>query len=408
MKTAKKEVLLCVSLITLSLALILAPFTGAIEGDVTAGNTTDGVWVITSDDILSVESSVASLGDSPTIWTVHPTDESADFLTIQSAIDKSKVGDSIEVWNGTYNESVVLDKRLTIYSRDGANVTIVDAPDSGNAITIKANGCTVDGFMATGSGRDLGDAGIKVESNGNIIVNNTCCANKYNGIDLSDSSNNKILNNTCYKNWHAGIYLVNSSNNTISYNEINNSRYGYGLYISQSSDNVVSNNEICENPYEGVYVEFSSNNRIYCNDFVNNDPNVRSHNSTTIWYTMRVYTYNGSQYTSYIGNYLSDYGGADNNRDGIGEEPYHIPLGPSESAVWVIPRWENDSYPLIQPFKNYILDNVLPIIDCKIQITSNSSLQDRPSIVYANGNYYVAYQSHEKGRGIFIQKFDSQ
>ena len=312
------------------------------------------------------------------------------------------------MWNGTYNESVVLDKRLTIYSRDGANVTIVDAPDSGNAITIKANGCTVDGFMATGSGRDLGDAGIKVESNGNIIVNNTCCANKYNGIDLSDSSNNKILNNTCYKNWHAGIYLVNSSNNTISYNEINNSRYGYGLYISQSSDNVVSNNEICENPYEGVYVEFSSNNRIYCNDFVNNDPNVRSHNSTTIWYTMRVYTYNGSQYTSYIGNYLSDYGGADNNRDGIGEEPYHIPLGPSESAVWVIPRWENDSYPLIQPFKNYILDNVLPIIDCKIQITSNSSLQDRPSIVYANGNYYVAYQSHEKGRGIFIQKFDSQ
>lgn len=135
------------------------------------------------------------------------------------------------MWNGTYNESVVLDKRLTIYSRDGANVTIVDAPDSGNAITIKANGCTVDGFMATGSGRDLGDAGIKVESNGNIIVNNTCCANKYNGIDLSDSSNNKILNNTCYKNWHAGIYLVNSSNNTISYNEINNSRYGYGLYI---------------------------------------------------------------------------------------------------------------------------------------------------------------------------------
>ena len=45
---------------------------------------------------------------------------------------------------------------------------------------------------------------------------------------------------------------------------------------------------------------------------------------------------------------------------------------------------------------------------CKVQITSHSSLQDRPSIVYANGNYYVAYQSWEKGRGIFIKKFDSQ
>jgi len=45
---------------------------------------------------------------------------------------------------------------------------------------------------------------------------------------------------------------------------------------------------------------------------------------------------------------------------------------------------------------------------CKVQITSDSSLQDRPSIVYANGYYYVAYQSWEKGRGIFIKKFDPQ
>ena len=45
---------------------------------------------------------------------------------------------------------------------------------------------------------------------------------------------------------------------------------------------------------------------------------------------------------------------------------------------------------------------------CKVPITSDSSLQDRPSIVYANGYYYVAYQSWEKGRGIFIKKFDSQ
>jgi hypothetical protein len=48
-----------------------------------------------------------------------------------------------------------------------------------------------------------------------------------------------------------------------------------------------------------------------------------------------------------------------------------------------------------------------PQENCKVQITSDSSLQDRPSIVYANGNYYVAYQSHEKGYGIFLKKFDS-
>jgi len=48
-----------------------------------------------------------------------------------------------------------------------------------------------------------------------------------------------------------------------------------------------------------------------------------------------------------------------------------------------------------------------PQENCKVQITSQSSLQDSPSIVYANGNYYLAYQSHEKGYGIFLKKFDS-
>nr|QNO56396.1 hypothetical protein EIIOIEJP_00003 [Methanosarcinales archaeon ANME-1 ERB7] len=139
MKAAAKGILLCVLQLIVILALVLVTFTGAIDENVTAGNTTDGVWSNISDDILSDESSVASL----------------------------------EVWNGTYNEAVVLDKRLTLYSRYGANVTIVDAQGSGNALTIKADSCTVDGFMATGNGHYPGDAAIKVKSHGNIIVNNS-------------------------------------------------------------------------------------------------------------------------------------------------------------------------------------------------------------------------------------------
>ncbi|MCK4733401.1 MAG: VWA domain-containing protein, partial [Methanophagales archaeon] len=49
---------------------------------------------------------------------------------------------------------------------------------------------------------------------------------------------------------------------------------------------------------------------------------------------------------------------------------------------------------------------------CKTQITSDPSLQDRPSIVNANGDYYVAYQSWETGSSyngdIFIKKYDSK
>ncbi|RCV64028.1 CASH domain-dontaining protein, partial [Methanophagales archaeon] len=522
----------------------LAPFTGAIDENVTAGNTTDGVWGNISEAILSDVSLLASLGDSPTTWTVHPTDKSANFRTIQSAIDNSNVAysDSIEVWNGTYNESVVLDKRLPLYSRDGANVTIVDAGGLGSAITIKAESCIVDGFMATGSGHYPGDAGIKVESNGNIIVDNTCCANKYNGIRLSDSSNNTILNNICHENFHAGIYLWNSANNTISNNEIgDNNRDGIylsdssdnrirnnkvsknidsgidllnsgnntisnnycyenkgegiyladcsnniiknngiwhndmggiymmacsnniiqnneiydnfwdGLFISQSPNNVVTNNEIYKNLQAGVHVAYSSNNRIYCNDFVNNSRNVNSYDSDSIWNSMITYTYNGSQYTSYIGNYLSDYVGADNNSDGIGDAPYGISGGGFEESethsspicgyplffiggegdlnmsydfgddnnsdvfgdelyffnesyepiIWPTDPFmsgfteEEDNYPLIRPFTFYILENVLPVADFTFSLPDpivNESVTFDASLSYDPDGTIILYQ----------------
>ncbi|MCK4729960.1 MAG: hypothetical protein KAT28_01435 [Candidatus Aenigmarchaeota archaeon] len=55
-------------------------------------------------------------------------------------------------------------------------------------------------------------------------------------------------------------------------------------------------------------------------------------------------------------------------------------------------------------------DNDCPT-QCKFQLTSDSTLQDRPSLIYDGGNYYLAYQSWETGDSfngdIFIKKFDS-
>lgn len=169
----------------------------------------------------------APLGDSPTTWTVHPTDPSANFTTIQVAINNASNGHSIEVWNGTYNENVVVNKQLKIYSRDGANVTSVNAGGSENAITIRADGCTVDGFKVTGGGNDSIDAGIKVESNGNS------------------------------KNVNTGINLLTSSNNTISKNEIGDNPYG--IRLSGSLNNNISNNACYENNLIGIFLVISSN-----------------------------------------------------------------------------------------------------------------------------------------------------
>jgi len=49
--------------------------------------------------------------------------------------------------------------------------------------------------------------------------------------------------------------------------------------------------------------------------------------------------------------------------------------------------------------------------DCDTQLTYDTSMQDRPSMVYVNNYFYVAYQSWETGESydgdIYIKKFDS-
>ncbi|RJS73754.1 hypothetical protein CW714_02620 [Methanophagales archaeon] len=88
-------------------------------------------------------------------------------------------------------------------------------------------------------------------------------------------------------------------------------------------------------------------------------------------------------------------------------------IGDTDISVWIRDGHHAppDRFDLEKKYYDY---TIVETVICKVQITSNLSLQDHPSIVYANNNYYVAYQSWETsypglehGRDIFIKKFDS-
>ena len=75
-----------------------------------------------------------------------------DYATIQAAINAAVSGDTVLVSAGTYHESLIILKPLTIKSVDGAATTIIDgnsATENYYMVNIKADNVTLDGFTIT-------------------------------------------------------------------------------------------------------------------------------------------------------------------------------------------------------------------------------------------------------------------
>ena len=197
------------------------------------------------------------------------------------------------------------------------------------------------------------DAGfVGIVNSTNITVRDLILTNNSEGVLFAYSKDSRIENVTV-SNCTYGIHLHSSSNNTLFYNNVNsNNRYGIGLmYLSNGS-------------------------KIYLNNFINNTDNVYSYRSTNIWNSTLPlsYSYNGTTYTSYLGNYWDDYSDTDANGDGIWDNPYSI-------------DGDKDYYPLMEGFENY----TIPYPDWSIYTPLNSGLPNYPKSIAIDdtGNAWI-------------------
>lgn len=134
-------------------------------------------------------------------------------------------------------------------------------------------------------------------SNYNLVENNIL-TNNTSGIAIWRSSNNIVQNNTVKKNRHGIRMNVNSDNNLIANNTIADSAlYGFYLY-DEANKNTIKDNKLTNNKV-GMYVK-SSNNTITKNTLVNNSvgiyllgkasENVLSENDIRLSKTYGIYT----------------------------------------------------------------------------------------------------------------------
>jgi len=251
----------------------------------------------TFDRAVTVDHEGASL--LHTIWS-----------NIQDGIDNAVAGDdTVHVAAGTYDENIAVNKLLTLLGPNAdVNPTtavrgteaIINGGGTGDAVTISADGVTINGFEVTNGTMGIvagAQSGLKISNN--IIHHNVNPgyppdADSQQGCGITiwaaagPCNNNRIENNVVYSNERQGIFIgtneaeSNSVNNTVRGNKVyDNGMDGYdsfGIQLNYASGNTIENNEVYGHTYtlvswlaSGIYLFNANNNNIVSNSIHDNN-----------------------------------------------------------------------------------------------------------------------------------------
>jgi nitrous oxidase accessory protein len=199
-----------------------------------------------------------------------------NYTSIQEAIDNSTNGDTIFVYNGTYNENIDTKiKEITLQGED-RDITTITGAATNPVVKIGTSDTTIKGFTLTGTPTSTV---LQVISLGeNILITDNIIKDGANGIVLAvTTSKVTITNNIVKDNAFIGIQLTTSSYDIISDNRIaGNGAQGIGLQLG-SNHNSITDNVISDNGEEAVLINgiTSTENTISGNNITNNNIGVR-------------------------------------------------------------------------------------------------------------------------------------
>jgi parallel beta-helix repeat protein len=178
---------------------------------------------------------------------------------ISSGLAYATAGDTVFVFNGTYNEALNITRPVILRGQD-RHGTVIDGNQTGNVIRITADFVTVSGFTVQNSGLGSDSSGISISGShhGNISFN--IIKGNRNGIRLYDSSNNTFTENTVSSNYY-GIALSGSSGNAVIGNSVSAST-DTGIQVSDSADVTIANNNVSQGNFGITFIAVSNSTLI--------------------------------------------------------------------------------------------------------------------------------------------------
>lgn len=185
------------------------------------------------------------------------TSDSANFSSIQKAVNNASDNDTIIVENNIYNEKIVINKTITLIAKPGATIT---SENDISGFYLLCNNTIIIGFKIKNN-----DIGVFIEKGyGNKVFNNTFESN-INSVYLSNTSLNIISDNYFISNTE-GLRLFQSSINTIRNNRfIDHS--SKSIYLWEKSDeNIIFNNNITDGG--SISLQRWCNNNLICNNYL--------------------------------------------------------------------------------------------------------------------------------------------
>jgi len=266
---------------------------------------TVNLTVIDNDGVINTETKNVTVSGGKIIYVDDdfiddPPNHKWD--TIQEGINDTEDGDTVLVYDGTYEENVKVDKRLTIRSENGADATIVQVADPNDHVfEVTADYVNISGFTVKGA-TGTRKAGIHLNAD-HCNISYNVASNNYNGIRLYESNNNTIVNNSVYENrW--GITAHESNFNRIENNTVHENRgqKGDGINLYRSEGNIVKRNVVFNNTDAGIQVMNNS-----CNNLIEeNDIRLNEWSGISLWHANENTIVNNSACYNVINIWLKD------------------------------------------------------------------------------------------------------